>query len=125
MKHLGVAIALTFAVVVGAAGIASAASANISPASQTHSHGVQSHWSLSWSGGAPYEVLFDRGNGTAVWWPSTSSTSSSQNYTFWPCVTTKFYQWLEVWTSSGTYANDTSWAKEYGGHPCNSAPNNN
>ncbi len=118
MRRLALSIALAASLMVGSTPAVGAASANISPYSQTHSYGVASHWTLTWSGYSPFEVLFDRGDSTGVYWPSTTSTSSSQSYTYYPCVTTKYFQYLDVWDSHSAYANDNGWAREGGGPSC-------
>ena len=83
---------LVFAV----AGVAFAASASITPHTQSHAHGVASNWTLSWGNAGPYDVNFYRGNGTVVIWTNTNQSLSSQSYKFYPCTTTTFQQWLRV-----------------------------
>lgn len=79
---------------------------------------MPSNWTLTWSGYSPYEVLFDHGDGTGVYWPSTTLTSSNQSYTFYPCVGTTFRQYLNIWDAHGNPGGDDSHATEGGGSPC-------
>jgi hypothetical protein len=104
-----------------------AASANISPATQSHAHNVASHWSLSWGSTSPYHVIFSYGNGYGLLWQNTTIVSASEYYTFSPCPgdPATYHQQLDVYdgwnNTNGTYkgyANDTSSATESTGTPC-------
>ncbi len=104
------------AISVGA--VALAASANAEPETQRHPHGVASHWTLTWGGDGPFQVLWTRGDGTGLWWPSTHIVNSSDSHAFSPCTTEQFTQLLEVEDSDAGYARDYTRATEAGGTPC-------
>ncbi len=106
-----------------------AASANVTPATQTHAHNVSSHWTLSWGTTSPYHVIFaygDAGN-DGLLWQNTTLVGSSTSWTFSPCPgeATNFTQVLNAYdgwvNSTGHYkglATDSSTAHENSGAPC-------
>jgi hypothetical protein len=106
-----------------------AASASITPASQSHAHNVSSHWTLAWGTTSPYHVLFAYGDpgGNGLLWQNTNVVSGSANWTYSPCPgeQTTFTQWLNVYdgwnNTTGHYkgfASDSSTAHEASGSPC-------
>ncbi len=120
-RHVAAGIFATTLLTVGAGSVI-AASANVTPSSQVHAHGVASHWTLSWGGTSPYHVEFYLGDGTVDIWQSTTIVGASDSYTFWPCTTTVFHQTLKAWDGWNdqykTYkgdAQDSSTAQESGG----------
>lgn len=102
------------------AGSASAASATISPHSQSHAFGVASSWSLSWGNATPFDVNFYYGDGIVYVSSGTSSRSTTRTHTYWPCPgePTSYSQWLRVWDTYNAYADDNSTAHENSGSPC-------
>ena len=110
---------LVLALVASSSGPVFANSATVSPANQTHNHGVKSSWTLSWTGTPQFDATFTHGDGSGIeiW---TNGLSYNHSYTFWPCTTTNFHQILTVWDSSNPplVAQGGSYAKEYGGTPC-------
>ncbi len=118
MRRSILSVALAAVLVAAAASPVVAASAYITPTTQSHAHGVASHWSLSWGGYSPYTVVWDRGDGSGLYWASTTSTSYPDSHVFYPCTTTRFHQYLNVWDSHNNPAQDDSYATENGGNPC-------
>jgi hypothetical protein len=118
MRHRFFAAAAAVALSIALSGVALATSANAEPETQSHGHGVASHWTLTWGGDNPFEVFWNRGDGTALWWPSTNIVNSSDSHAYWPCFTTQFTQRLQVWDSDSGYAQDYTKATESGGSPC-------
>lgn len=97
-----------------------AVTADASPESQTHAHGVQSSWSGSWTGLSPYDVVFYYGDGlsdnrgSAVTYHSTTFA-----HTYYPCTGTTFTAHLNVWEyNNDVPAVDYVTATEGGGNPC-------
>jgi hypothetical protein len=117
MKRSIAAILASLYLLVSASNVL-AIGATISPSSQSHNYGTASHWNLTWSGYSPYRVLFSFGDGVGDYWSSTTATSASSSYTFWPCNTTLYHQALEVWDSQSGYAYTSSQATESGGGGC-------
>jgi hypothetical protein len=118
MRRLRVAVLAGIVLSVALAGSVVAVSGDASPESQSHSHGVQATWTLTWGGAKPYEVLWSRGDTTGLWWPSTNSTSYTDHYAFYPCSRTQYAQLLRVWANDGGFAADGTIATENGGNPC-------
>lgn len=117
MRHLvGGLVGGLLAIAVSA--VALAASANAEPETQSHPHGVASSWTLTWGGDGPFQVLWSRGDGTALWWPSTNIVNWADRHAFSPCTTEQFTQRLQVWDSDAGYAQDYTRATEAGGSPC-------
>jgi hypothetical protein len=111
-----VALLITFS----QTGVAAATTATISPSSQSHAHGVASHWTTSWSGQTPIRQVcfaYDVNNSSEGGWClfTTSSTSRSDSHTYWPCTTKTFTQALEVYDWNYVRAYRTSNATEAGG----------
>jgi hypothetical protein len=109
---------LIAAVTVAGALAAHAASAGISPSVQGGTSPYNAQWSLQWGTTAPYEVLFLRGNGSGLYWPSTSSTSYNDTYTFYSCIDTSFNQRLEVIDGTNQWAVATARTNVLGGSFC-------
>ena len=118
MRRSILSVALAAVLVAAAASPAAAASANITPYTQSHGYGVASHWTLTWGTYSPYTVFFDYGDGNEHDWSSTTLSGYYQSYTFWPCHTTRFQQELGVRDSHNGIANDYSYATETGGVQC-------
>ncbi len=118
MKRACLALVLALVLVFQVPGTAFAVlNVTISPSTQTHAHGVASHWSLSWNGQAAFTWLFEYGDG-AVIGDTRSTTSASTSHTFWLCSTTKYTQWLSVRDSTLDFGVMHSYAWENGGNPC-------
>jgi hypothetical protein len=112
--------AVALALVLALSGVVDAASATITPSSQTNGHLDDSTWSLTWGGGAPYDVYFIPDTSVGFYWErlGTNTTSWNRSMGFAPCTTTTFHQELDVYTDKGTFADDTSTATVSGGNPC-------
>lgn len=123
MKRRLVSIGLACLIVLSMAGVAEAFGGNINPGSQSHPHGVPSAWTLSWSGVAPFSVVFQYDTLTPSWaWSisGTTTTSKMLSVVYDPCTTTTFANKLSVTDSDTPHSggNWTSHAQEAGGLPC-------
>lgn len=121
MKRFITAIALALTIAFGSSGIVSAISANISPSTQSHAHGVKSNWTLTWGGSQPFSVYFwyDVDSVPSWYWhiSNTATTSKALSTAFYPCSTATIRQQLQVYDQGGVAAK-TSYATEQGGNPC-------
>jgi hypothetical protein len=118
---LAAMLALTLALSV--TGIATALTANISPPSQNHAHGVHSSWTMSWNGVTPYRTVcfyYDKFNIGEGYWciANTNYNAASDSHTYYPCTTTNFTQLLNVTDWNSNFKSATSNARENGGNPC-------
>jgi hypothetical protein len=118
MRRSMLSVALAAVLLAAAVSPAAATTCNISPGTQTHAHGVASHWTISWSGRSPFNWSFDTGDGNYSYANGVTYTSTGLSYTFWPCSTTRFQQSLVVDDSNGIRAVQSSYATENGGSPC-------
>lgn len=121
MGRRSIAISFAVGVVLSAAALSALGLTIVSltPSSQSHPHGQTSTWAGSWDGGpSPYAYRFNRGDGTAQT-GSTSSTSMSFMYAYWPCSTTTYYQTLGVTDDDGDHeVSNRTQSTEQGGSPC-------
>ncbi len=118
-KRLAASVIAALLTIALAGGAQATTSANLSPSSQTHAHGVQSTWSGSWSGTAPFGVTLYHGDGTTESLVNTYSTSYSNfKHAFYPCTTTTFTQHLRVSDQVGPLNSNYTTATESGGYPC-------
>ena len=113
---VGLAAMLTLALVSPALAV----TADATPESQSHAHGVQSSWNGSWTGASPYDVVFyygdgfrdDRGSNVVV-------HSATFAHTYYPCSGHTYTAHLNVWENNNdTPAIDYVTAFEAGGNPC-------
>ncbi len=111
-------VSLAAALLMASTSPATATTASITPASQTHTHGVASHWTVSWTGKSPYTWSFDFGDGFYTYGNGVTYTSRQIGYTFWPCSTTRFQQSLVVDDANGIRGVSSGYATEAGGSPC-------
>jgi hypothetical protein len=112
------AVLVAASLILSIAGTAIAAGATITPATQSHTHGVKSTWTLSWSRYSPYEVFFAYGDGYVLHNASTAQVSIVTNRTFWPCSGHTYHQFLDIYDKHNNHAGADSYASEGGGSPC-------
>lgn len=111
----------TFAMVIVLAASAGPAAAlnnmGITPATQSHAHGVASNWTAAWGGQATFDEHFSYGDGSsASWILNTTLTSKGFSHTFWPCAAQTFEQQHYVHEDpTGAEGLVTSHATEAGG----------
>jgi hypothetical protein len=98
-------------------GIALAIIVDASPESQTHSYGVQSNWSGTWSGASPFVDKFCFGDSLCET-HSEAATSRSWHHTYFPCVTTTYTADLQVYDRNEAANTDYVSATEGGGPNC-------
>lgn len=115
MRRLILASLLTISLAAALAGVAIATTANASPESQSHAHGVASTWTGTWSGTSPFYVKFSYGDGTSWIRTSTTATSGNWSHTYWPCTTTTYHPYLYVVDDNENPARDDLIATEAGG----------
>ena len=100
MKRVLVSVSIAVLVILSNTGIVAAASANISPHSQSRAHGQLSSWTATWVGNGPYQPVFhpdvaDPGlHEYAPGW--TWATSYQHSMAWYPCKTTTYTQQLVV-----------------------------
>lgn len=102
-----VVAALAVAGLLAGATAATGAGAGISPSLQGGTSPYSASWNLSWSGNAPYEVLFlygDGGHKDLDGW----GTSATENRTFGSCYNKNFYQDLFVHDALDQFVSATS-----------------
>jgi hypothetical protein len=120
MKRVVVSVSTALLFVLSNTGIVAAASANISPHSQSRAHGQASSWTATWGDAGPYNVVFhpDTANpGLHEWVRRGIWTTSYQHSMAWyPCTTTTYTQQLVVDDKYGS-ANHWSTATEGGTPP--------
>lgn len=121
MKRRLLALAMGASLSLATATMVGGTTVGTSPSYQTHAHGAQSSWTLTWGGMAPFSVFFAYDNNVPSWnWSinGTSTTSKALSATFYPCSTTTFQQRhnaIDATHNGGTvYTN----AQELGGLPC-------
>ncbi|MEA2621851.1 MAG: hypothetical protein QOH61_761 [Chloroflexota bacterium] len=123
MRRALLSLALAASLVMAVAAPVGAVSANIAPATQTHSHNVLSHWTGSWTGRANFDTLFWYGDGTGVE-VVTANLNRAYSHLYSPCPgdPTNYFQLLEVYDNIGhgssLYASSTSSTHENSGTPC-------
>jgi hypothetical protein len=115
MRRSSLAFLLTISLAVALAGVAIATTANASPETQSHAHGVASTWSGTWSGTSPFYVKFNYGDGYSWIAASTTATSHNWSHTYWPCTYTTFHPYLYVVDDNENSARDDLMASESGG----------
>jgi hypothetical protein len=114
---------LALLLVLTMSGGAAASTASITPATQTHGHGVAASWTLSWGGVAPFRTVcfyYDKDNtgegGFCLL--ETNAVGATASHAFYPCVGRTYTQVLNVTDHNSTFATKTSKATESGGNPC-------
>jgi exo-beta-1,3-glucanase (GH17 family) len=99
--------------------VAATTSNSLSPATQSHAHGVASQWSGSWSGTGPFSWTLYHGDGTSTSAANVAYTSHTfPTYAFFPCTTTTFTQHTRVTDQVGPLNSNDTTATETGGNPC-------
>lgn len=99
---------------------ASATTSNhVTPASQSHAHGVNSNWSGTWAGTGPFDWTLFHGDGSSDSAVNVTYTSHTfPGYAFFPCNTTQFTQHSRVSDQVGPLNSGNVTATETGGNPC-------
>jgi hypothetical protein len=122
MRRVLIITGIAAALALAAAPAVLAASADISPNTQTHNHGIASNWTATWSGTPNYDVFiwYDNTKSYNISIINTSATSRGFSHAFWPCHDTTFTQEVDVYrhTTGALEALATSTATEKGGSPC-------
>ena len=118
MKRVLAVLGLIGSCLIGGGGAVEAVSITLNPSHQNRSHGQTAYWSMSWSGGAPYDTDFAYGDG--AWWSPglPTTTSANLNRTWWPCSSTTYNQVLYVTDGFGNFGSAGATTRVTGGTPC-------